>query len=255
MCNNQIQQWEKLMADVRKQVQLGIFDVFLCKSGIGGDSLNGIWERPDDYDCDYIQAGEWELLQDVFTEQEYEKLLCQSAMLEVWSYRIPVERNIVFYMIPNMTDDFQTVYGFVDMTNREEPFIQFYKAARREDEAGWFVIGTEHNYQEQMERLKDDVPPKVLELLYKRVLIYDEAYGPDRKLDKDLGGFCVVITDQERGTEIYKKAFSVYGLQEGLYEYRDRIEDDGVVWIEELYLISSDYGIILFYSENQNKED
>ena len=111
-------------------------------------------------------------------------------------------------------------------------------------------IGTSKQYQELKERVSQSMPESVWNALADRVKIMDNYYGKDRDIEKDMGGYCIIFPhDQTLDVKEYKFILDKYHLRQGEWEYRERIVSDNVseVWMEELYLVGSDYGIILFY--------
>ena len=77
----------------------------------------------------------------------------------------------------------------------------------------------------------------------------DENYGDNRDVESDLGGY-VVIAENIVDIEILKQ-----GKLQGLIpEYTDIIEcSEGVNWTSSLFLISSDYAIIVVCTEELSK--
>lgn len=117
-------------------------------------------------------------------------------------------------------------------------------------------IGTSKQYQELKKQVSQSMPEKVWNTLADRIKIMDNYYGKDRDIEKDMGGYCVIFpSGQILDTKEYDSILNKYHLQQGEWEYQEQIVSDKVseVWIEELYLAGSDYGIVLFYplSERQ----
>ena len=111
-------------------------------------------------------------------------------------------------------------------------------------------IGTSKEYQELRKQVSQFMPESVWVALADRVKIMDNYYGKDRDIAKDMGGYCVIFPpDQSLDVKEYKGILDKYHLRQGEWEYREQLVSDNVsaVWIEELYLVDSDYGIILFY--------
>ena len=79
-------------------------------------------------------------------------------------------------------------------------------------------------------------------------ILYD-SYGGDRDIEADLGGY-VVIAENIEDIEILKQD----KLQGLIPEYTDIIEcSEGVNWTSSLFLISSDYSIIVVTTEELYK--
>ena len=113
----------------------------------------------------------------------------------------------------------------------------------------YHVIGT----IKQMERLSASfvnyLPTQIWERLKEKIEILEQCYGADRDLEADLGGYAVIFpsmspNEQEEHRNILEK----YHAEEHEYEYQDIIStEDGQEWVEELYILSADYGIVMFY--------
>lgn len=114
----------------------------------------------------------------------------------------------------------------------------------------YYIIGTEKQYQRFNKHSLPVVPESVWNALADRVKIMDGYYGADRDIDRDMGGYCVIFPSyQTFNVKECEKLLNRYHLQPDEWEYREQITDDklSVVWMEELYLIDSDYGVVLFY--------
>ena len=88
---------------------------------------------------------------------------------------------------------------------------------------------------------------KVFKRLRADVECLDEAYGADRDLQADLGGFVVVIWGgrSEVQNEV-EKVLTHHKLYSDEYEYMDKIilpERDDITVTFRLYLCSSDYAV------------
>ena len=90
---------------------------------------------------------------------------------------------------------------------------------------------------------------EVIESIRKTVFILNENYGEERDRELDLGGY-VLITENIVDIEILKQD-KLLGL---LPEYTDIIEcSEGVNWTSSLFLISSDYAIVVVTTEELSK--
>ena len=79
--------------------------------------------------------------------------------------------------------------------------------------------------------------------------ILDDSYGGDRDIEADLGGY-VVIAENIEDIEILKQD----KLQGLIPEYTDIIEcSEGVNWTSSLFLLSSDYAIVVVTTEELSK--
>lgn len=79
--------------------------------------------------------------------------------------------------------------------------------------------------------------------------ILNENYGEDRDVDKDLGGY-VLIAENIVDIEVIKKDI-LKGLIE---EYTDIVEcSEGVNYTSSLFLLSSDYSVVVVTTEELSK--
>ena len=99
-----------------------------------------------------------------------------------------------------------------------------------------------------LEELKD-YPVEVIRSISEIIEILDENYGISRNVDNDLGGY-VVIAENIVDIEILKQ-----GKLQGLVpEYIDIIEcSEGVNWTSSLFLLSSDFSIVVVTTEELSK--
>lgn len=114
----------------------------------------------------------------------------------------------------------------------------------------YYIVGTEKQLKDLQETLNHILSEPVLASLHDKVAVLDEYYGDTRDLQKDLGGYCAVFPTIEDWVESYQTVLDKHYIQKELYEYREELTDGNCCWIEELYIISSDYGIVLFYPKN-----
>lgn len=96
----------------------------------------------------------------------------------------------------------------------------------------------------ELEKAIDD--PDIGGQIQMRVKILDTYYGADRNLEKDLGGYVLLLAGSRQETEEGLKALLTrFKLQEDDYEYLDTV--DRKIWGQKvqfrLYLCSSDYGV------------
>lgn len=92
-------------------------------------------------------------------------------------------------------------------------------------------------------------PLKVIKNITEIINIIDENYGVNRNVDNDLGGYVVIA---ENIVDIEKlKQDKLHGL---IPEYTDIIEcSEGVNWTSSLFLLSSDYAIVVVTTEELSK--
>lgn len=79
--------------------------------------------------------------------------------------------------------------------------------------------------------------------------ILDENYGMDRDIQKDLGGYVVIVESSKDVEEL--KTTTIDGIEP---EYIDIIEcNDGSKYIQSLYMLSNDYSIMVYSSKKLEK--
>lgn len=120
----------------------------------------------------------------------------------------------------------------------------------RKDGMMYYIIGTEKQFEDMQELLSRVLSNSALDSLHDKVAVLDSYYGNTRDLQKDLGGLCIVLPTIDDWAESCHTVFEKYHIEKELYEYRKEYTVENPCWIEELYMISSDYGIILFYPQN-----
>ena len=100
----------------------------------------------------------------------------------------------------------------------------------------------------QLKELKE-YPIEVINSIYETIDVLNENYGADRDIETDLWGY-VVIAENIVDIEILKQG----KLQDLVPEYIDIIEcSEGVNWTSSLFLLSSDYAIIVVTTEELSK--
>ncbi|MGN0027058.1 MAG: hypothetical protein ACI33I_08680 [Clostridium sp.] len=101
------------------------------------------------------------------------------------------------------------------------------------------------------EKLKElnDYQIEVINSIYEIIEILDENYGEERDVDNELGGY-VLIGENIVDIEILKQD-KLKGL---VPEYTDVIEcKKGINWTYSLFLLSSDYAIVVVTTEGISK--
>ena len=95
----------------------------------------------------------------------------------------------------------------------------------------------------------NNIPSEVIESMKVTIAILNESYGANRDIESDLGGY-VVIAENIVDIEILKQ-----GKLQGLVpEYTDIIEcSEGVNWTSSLFLLSSDFSIVVITTEELSK--
>ena len=98
---------------------------------------------------------------------------------------------------------------------------------------------------------------KVFKRLRADIECLNEAYGADRDLQTDLGGFVVVIWgDRSEVQNEVEKVLTHHKLHSDEYEYMDKIilpERDDITVTFRLYLCSSDYAVEIVTIEEVGK--
>src|SRR3712207_6525209 len=90
---------------------------------------------------------------------------------------------------------------------------------------------------------------KVINSISGTIDILDNNYGANRNVDNDLGGY-ILIAENIVDIEILKQD-KLPGL---IPEYTDIIEcSEGVNWTSSLFLLSSDYAIVVVTTEELSK--
>lgn len=102
--------------------------------------------------------------------------------------------------------------------------------------------------KEQLKKLNHY--PNEVNIKMKEIIdILDNNYDEDRDFEKDLGGYILVVEDKEE-INIIKKDI----LKGIVAEYIDIIEcEEEVNWTSSLFLLSSDYAIVVFVKQELTK--
>lgn len=102
--------------------------------------------------------------------------------------------------------------------------------------------------KEQLKELKS-YPVEVINNISDIIDVLDENYGVERNIKADLGGY-VLIAENIVDIEILKQD-KLKGLRA---EYTDMIEcSEGVNWTSSLFLLSSDFSIVVITTEELSK--
>ena len=100
-------------------------------------------------------------------------------------------------------------------------------------------------YKESQLLEVNNIPSEVIESMKVTIAILNESYGANRNIEADLGGY-VVIAENIVDIEILKQD----KLQCLVPEYTDIIEcSEGVNWTSSLFLLSSDFSIVVVTTE------
>lgn len=81
------------------------------------------------------------------------------------------------------------------------------------------------------------------------IKILDENYGENRNVDKDLGGYVLVVESVEDVKELKNEM-----LKDILPEYTDEIIcSEGVNYTSSLFLLSDDFSVVVIANEELSK--
>lgn len=90
---------------------------------------------------------------------------------------------------------------------------------------------------------------EVIERIREAITVLDENYGANRDVEANLGGY-IIIAENIVDIEILKQD----KLQGLIPEYTDIIEcSEGVNWTSSLFLLSSDFSIVVVCTEELSK--
>ena len=104
-------------------------------------------------------------------------------------------------------------------------------------------------YKESQLLELNNIPSEVIKSIKVTIDILNENYVEDRDVESDLGGY-VVIAENIVDMEILKQD----KLQGLVPEYTDIVEcSEGVDWSSSLFLLSSDYAIVVVTTEELSK--
>ena len=104
-------------------------------------------------------------------------------------------------------------------------------------------------YKENQILEVNNIPSEVIESIKVTIDILNENYGEDRDVEADLGGYIVIV---ENIVDI--KIMKQDKLQGLIPEYTDIIEcSEGVNWTSSLFLLSSDFAIVVVTTEEFSK--
>lgn len=104
-------------------------------------------------------------------------------------------------------------------------------------------------YKENQILEVNNIPSEVIESIKVTIDILNENYGEDRDVEADLGGYIVIV---ENIVDI--KIMKQDKLQGLIPEYTDIIEcKEGVNWTSSLFLLSSDFAIVVVTTEELSK--
>ncbi|MDM0483977.1 hypothetical protein QTG92_11360 [Clostridium perfringens] len=92
-------------------------------------------------------------------------------------------------------------------------------------------------------------PVEVIKSIFETIEIFNENYGENRDIDKDLGGYVLVVESVEDVKELKNRT-----LKDILPEYTDKIiYSEGVNYTSSLFLLSSDFSVVVIANEELSK--
>lgn len=104
-------------------------------------------------------------------------------------------------------------------------------------------------YKENQLLEAESLQLEVSETIRATIEVLDDNYGADIDIESDLGGY-IVIAENIVDIEILKQD----KLQGLIPEYTDIIEcSEGVNWTSSLFLLSSDFSIVVITTEELSK--
>ncbi|WEV19012.1 hypothetical protein [Clostridium perfringens] len=102
--------------------------------------------------------------------------------------------------------------------------------------------------KKQLEELSD-YPVEVIKSISETIDILNENYGENRDVDKDLGGYVLVVESIEDVKELKSGM-----LKDILPECTDEIIcSEGVNYTSSLFLLSSDFSVVVIADEELSK--
>jgi len=88
-----------------------------------------------------------------------------------------------------------------------------------------------------------NLPMEVIEVIKEIASVLDSNYGVDRDVDRDDGGYLLVIQDKEDFAKLQEIYLDIDDL---IPEYVDKITcSNGEVWINTLILMNNEFGVSL----------
>ncbi|WP_283715649.1 hypothetical protein ACSXBY_00130 [Clostridium perfringens] len=92
-------------------------------------------------------------------------------------------------------------------------------------------------------------PVEVIKSISEIIDILNENYGENRDVDKDLGGYVLIVENIEDVKELKNGM-----LKDILPEYTDKIIcSEGVNYTSSLFLLSSDFSVVVIADEELSK--
>ncbi|HAT4363255.1 hypothetical protein P3F01_09360 [Clostridium perfringens] len=104
-------------------------------------------------------------------------------------------------------------------------------------------------YSKKQLKQLNEYPIEVIKSIFETIEILNENYGESRDIDKDLGGYVLVVESVEDVKELKNGM-----LKDVLPEYTDEIIcSEGVNYTSSLFLLSSDFSVVVIAEEELSK--
>lgn len=96
------------------------------------------------------------------------------------------------------------------------------------------------------------LPEVIIEAIKEDATILDEYYGSNRDVNTDLGGYVAVIEIEEDIEELKNERLNIYTE---IAEYVDNLDVKGEEWVKVLFVLSSDFSIVVIGKDEIIKSD
>ena len=104
------------------------------------------------------------------------------------------------------------------------------------------------HFKKELKKLKE-YPIEIIRNMSETIDILDKNYGENREIDKDLGGYVLVVESKDDVKELKNGM-----LKDTIPEYTDKIIcSEGVNYTSSLFLLSSDFSIVVISNEELSK--
>jgi hypothetical protein len=106
------------------------------------------------------------------------------------------------------------------------------------------------NQGKVMEGVSSESREKVMEAIRQTISIFDKYYGEQRHPESDLGGYLMFLPTLQDTELFYVKILNHYHLSVECAEVTEEVATSGnLKFIQQTFLLSSDYGIVILYPE------
>lgn len=112
-----------------------------------------------------------------------------------------------------------------------------------------YILG--NRYLNNCQALESSIPKEVMETADMILEVLEDNYNCGN-MPFMAGGYVALITDNRKG--LYEKFLHQYNLTSDMAEYKDLIlEQDGAVWYQEYYQLTTEYGIVVIFCAPDKK--